>query len=181
MPRISAGDQYRSRWRAISVPYALPSAGGPASGMAARGRGGAQLRPSNDAQRATVKSNFWTYLKAAFNARPFGMFVAPNWIGLAAIGLLGLTNPGFWLVGAGVELAYLLGLATNPRFQRAIAARASAGTAQNGKPGLMDGESSLRHRPGPLRRIPVALPRHSRPILSAGIPRARRSMYRART
>jgi hypothetical protein len=81
----------------------------------------------------TVRSGFWSYIKAAFNARPFGMFIAPNWIGLAAIGLLGLTNPGFWLVGAGVELAYLLGLATNPRFQRAISARVSAGTAQEWK------------------------------------------------
>jgi hypothetical protein len=80
-----------------------------------------------------MKPTFWTYLKAAFNARPFGMFVAPNWLGLTAFGLLGLTNPGFWLVGAGVELAYLLGLSTNSRFQRAIASRASEGTAQQWK------------------------------------------------
>ena len=77
-----------------------------------------------------MKSSFWTYLQAAFNARPFGMFVAPNWIGLVAFGLLGLTNPGFWLVGAGVELTYLLGLTTNGRFQRAVSARASAPTEQ---------------------------------------------------
>ena len=77
-----------------------------------------------------MKASFWTYLKAAFNARPFGMFVAPNWIGLVAFGLLGLTNPGFWLVGAGVELTYLLSLASNGRFQRAVSARASAPTEQ---------------------------------------------------
>ncbi len=77
-----------------------------------------------------MKPSFWTYLKAAFNARPFGMFVAPNWIGLAAVGILGLTNPGFWLVGAGLELAYLLGLAGNRRFQRAIAARQTQGSAR---------------------------------------------------
>lgn len=77
-----------------------------------------------------MRASFWTYLKAAFNARPFGMFVAPNWIGLLAFGLLGLTNPGFWLVGAGIELTYLLLLTTNGRFQRAISARASAGTEQ---------------------------------------------------
>jgi hypothetical protein len=69
------------------------------------------------------KPGFTSYLTAAFNARPFGMFVAPNWVGLAAFGLLGLTNPGFWILGAGVELGYLLLLATNPRFQRAIASR----------------------------------------------------------
>lgn len=80
-----------------------------------------------------MRPGFWTYLTAAFNARPFGMFIAPNWIGLAAFGLLGLTNPGFWLVGAGLEFAYLLGLSTNGRFQRAIASRASAGNAEQWK------------------------------------------------
>lgn len=74
--------------------------------------------------------NFWSYVKAAFNARPFGMFVAPNWLGLVAFGVLGFTNPGFWLLGAGLELSYLLTLATNPRFQRAIVSLASAGNAQ---------------------------------------------------
>jgi hypothetical protein len=77
-----------------------------------------------------MKPTFGSYLKAAFNARPFGMFIAPNWIGLAAFGLLGLTNPGFWLIGAGAELAYLLGLATNRRFQRAILAQKSEGSAK---------------------------------------------------
>ena len=60
---------------------------------------------------------------AAFNARHMGMFVAPNWVGLAAFAILGLTNPGFWVLGAGLELGYLLTLATNPRFQRAISSR----------------------------------------------------------
>ena len=63
----------------------------------------------------------WDYIKAAFNARPFGMFVAPNWVGLAGFGLLGLLNPGFLLVGAGLELAYLFTLANNKRFQRYVA------------------------------------------------------------
>ena len=62
-------------------------------------------------------------MAAAFNARPFGMFVAPNWVGLAAFGLLGLTNPGFWILGAGLEIGYLLTLATNARFQRVVASR----------------------------------------------------------
>lgn len=80
-----------------------------------------------------MAASFGGYLKAAFNARPFGMFIAPNWIGLAAFGLLGLSNPGFWLIGAGVELAYLFGLATNGRFQRAVGARATAGNDQEWK------------------------------------------------
>ena len=68
---------------------------------------------------------FLQYLTAAFNARPFGMFVAPNWVGLGAFGLLGLANPGFWVLGAGVELGYLILLATNGRFQRTVAAAAA--------------------------------------------------------
>lgn len=74
-----------------------------------------------------MKRSLARYIGAAFNARPFGMFVAPNWVGLAAFGLLGLTNPGFWLVGAGVELAYLFGLATNRRFQKVVDRKGAAG------------------------------------------------------
>jgi hypothetical protein len=68
------------------------------------------------------RPGFFDYVKAAFNARPWGMFVAPNWIGLGAFGLLGVMDPGFWVLGAGLELGYLLALSTNPRFQRLIAA-----------------------------------------------------------
>jgi hypothetical protein len=68
------------------------------------------------------KPGFPQYLAAAFNARPFGMVIAPNWIGLAAIGLLGIAEPGFWVLGAGLELGYLLLLATNERFQRVVGA-----------------------------------------------------------
>jgi hypothetical protein len=66
---------------------------------------------------------FLDYVAAAFNARPLGMPVAPNWVGLAAFGLLGLTNPGFWVLGAGLELGYLLTLSTNARFQRTVSSR----------------------------------------------------------
>jgi len=69
------------------------------------------------------KPGFLDYVTAAFNARPLGMFVAPNWVGLAAFALLGVSNPGFWVLGAGLELGYLLTLATNPRFQRAVSSR----------------------------------------------------------
>ena len=69
------------------------------------------------------KPGFFNYMAAAFSARPIGMFVAPNWIGLAAFGLLGVANPGFWVLGAGLELGYLLTLATNRRFQHTVSAR----------------------------------------------------------
>jgi len=65
---------------------------------------------------------FFRYVKAAFFARPFGMWVAPNLIGLAAFTLLGLLPGlwGLWVIGAGLEVGYLLFLATNTRFQRVI-------------------------------------------------------------
>jgi len=69
------------------------------------------------------KSGFFDYIVAAFNARPFGMFVAPNWVALGAFGLLGTVEPGFWVLGAGLELGYLLLLATNERFQRLVNAK----------------------------------------------------------
>ena len=45
-----------------------------------------------------------SYVAAAFNARPFGMPVPPNWFAVAAVVLLGaFVNPGLWLIGAGLE------------------------------------------------------------------------------
>ena len=77
---------------------------------------------------AATKS-FWDYIKAAFSAKPKGMFVPPNWVGLAAIGLLGLLNPGIWLIGAGLEVGYLLACANNKRFRKVISAGADAEVA----------------------------------------------------
>jgi hypothetical protein len=60
------------------------------------------------------------YVRAAFSARPAGMLVPPNWIGIGVFALLGVVNPGFWVLGAGAELAYLYAMSTNRRFQRII-------------------------------------------------------------
>jgi hypothetical protein len=66
-----------------------------------------------------------SYLWAAFNARPFGMPIPPNWFGLAALGLLGaFVSPGFLLLGAGLEIAYLMGLSGNQRFRNVVDAGA---------------------------------------------------------
>ncbi|MDM7995343.1 MAG: hypothetical protein QUT30_06625 [Acidobacteriota bacterium] len=62
----------------------------------------------------------WEYIRSAFNAKPIGMFVPPNWIGLGVFAILGVLNPGFWVMGMGVELAYLWVLGTNRRFQRYV-------------------------------------------------------------
>ncbi|MBM0103606.1 hypothetical protein JM946_02575 [Steroidobacter sp. S1-65] len=62
-----------------------------------------------------------SYLAAAFNARPFGMPVPPNWFGIAAFALLGaFVNPGLWLIGAGLEGLYLWALSRNPRFRATV-------------------------------------------------------------
>jgi hypothetical protein len=71
------------------------------------------------------KPNYW--LKA-FNARPFGMPIPPNWFGLAAFGLLGaLINPGLWLVGLGLEGLYLWTIGSNPRFRKVVDAEEGFG------------------------------------------------------
>ena len=69
-----------------------------------------------------MNSGAWDYIKSAFNARPMGMFVPPNWVGLGIFGLLGALNPGFWIVGLGLELAYLWTLGTNERFRKFVSA-----------------------------------------------------------
>lgn len=62
-----------------------------------------------------------SYLAAAFNARPFGMPIPPNWFGLAAVALLGaVINPGIWLIGAGLEGLYLWALTSNARFRAIV-------------------------------------------------------------
>src|ERR1051325_9586938 len=75
------------------------------------------------------------YVREAFNARPAGMFVPPNWIGLGAFGMLGMLNPGLWILGAGLELGYLYMLVTNTRFQRFVVGKHEARSrkAEQGK------------------------------------------------
>lgn len=74
-----------------------------------------------------------SYLAAAFNARPLGMPVPPNWFAVAAFALLGaLINPGFWLIGAGLEGLYLWALSRNERF-RAVVDAAANGSGQSNR------------------------------------------------
>jgi len=62
-----------------------------------------------------------SYLAAAFNARPFGMPLPPNWFGVAAFALLGaFVNPGLWLIGLGLEGLYLWTLSRNERFRATV-------------------------------------------------------------
>jgi hypothetical protein len=80
------------------------------------------------------------YIVRAFNARPWGMPLPPNWAGLAAFGLLGFEEPGFWILGAGLELAYLLMVGTNRRFQR-----------------LVDGETALSQQQTAAQKLAAVL------------------------
>ena len=64
------------------------------------------------------KPNYWWQ---AFNARPLGMPIPPNWFGIGAFGLLGaLINPGLWLVGLGLEGLYLWTVGRNERFRNTV-------------------------------------------------------------
>ena len=84
-----------------------------------------------------MKPSLWDYLREAFNARPIGMFFAPNWAMLAGFGLAGyLHDPGWLVLGTGVELGYLLLLGTNARFQRFVAGKLSAGGSRRGRAAL---------------------------------------------
>ncbi|MES1263389.1 MAG: hypothetical protein ABUL69_03460, partial [Peristeroidobacter soli] len=66
-----------------------------------------------------------SYLAAAFNARPLGMPIPPNWFGIAAFGLLGaLVSPGLWLIGLGLEGMYLWAVSRNERFRNFVDAEA---------------------------------------------------------
>jgi hypothetical protein len=66
-----------------------------------------------------------SYFWSAFNARPFGMPVPPNWFGVATFGLLGaLVNPGLWLIGLGLEGIYLWSVGRNARFRATVDATA---------------------------------------------------------
>jgi len=110
-----------------------------------------------------MKAGFWQLVRAAFNARPFGMLVPPNWIGVAAVGLLGLVNPGFWVIGAGLELGYLSLLVSNQRFRRAIGARREAGKERDWE-GKVD--DLLARLSEPDRRRYVTLAARCRSILA---------------
>jgi hypothetical protein len=90
----------------------------------------------------TPTYGFWDYVKAAFmrRARLPGLGHMPlNLTGIAAIALLGLWNPGFWLLGAAIEVAYLVLKASSPRFQK-----------------LLQGEALLRQQRGGTQKIQTA-------------------------
>jgi hypothetical protein len=75
---------------------------------------------------STDELTYWDFVKEALNVRPelkaLGKLPV-NWMALAGVGTLGLLNPGFWLVGAGLELAFVVLMAQNPRFRNYVRGR----------------------------------------------------------
>ncbi|RMH21082.1 MAG: hypothetical protein D6696_06610 [Acidobacteria bacterium] len=68
---------------------------------------------------------FLDYLKAAFWRRrkvPLLGHLPLNQLALAAFAVLGLANPGFWLLGAAFEILFLTLVASSERFQRLVRA-----------------------------------------------------------
>lgn len=76
------------------------------------------------------KLSLWGYIKAALNVRwPVpGLGGLPvNWLFLGAVALAGFfVHPALWLLGGAADLAFIMALAQNPRFQRIIDAGSSA-------------------------------------------------------
>ena len=67
--------------------------------------------------------NYIDYVKEAFSRRSDVALLGGiplNYLGLAAFGVLGLANPGFWLLGAALELGYLAWMAGSERFRRVV-------------------------------------------------------------
>jgi hypothetical protein len=97
------------------------------------------------------------YLKAAFWVSPevpaLGK-VPANLLVLAGLALFGLVNPGFWLLGLALEIAFLFSLAGNKRFQQYVdaqRAKAARQAQREGKPSPeLTAERLVQSLPGPL-------------------------------
>jgi hypothetical protein len=67
--------------------------------------------------------SYWDYVKAAFHRQvplPLLGGMPANKMALAAFGVLGIANPGFWFLGAAAELTYLGLLSSSARFQKLV-------------------------------------------------------------
>ncbi|HEV8578118.1 MAG TPA: hypothetical protein VGX68_03465 [Thermoanaerobaculia bacterium] len=81
------------------------------------------------------------YLKKAFWAGPTvpGLGRLPvNALAAAGFAILGIGHPAFWLLGAGLEAAYLTTLATHPRFQRLVDAQRRSQAASQTEEGRQE-------------------------------------------
>ena len=89
-----------------------------------------------------MRLGLFDYIRAAFSAQPMGMFVPPNWLGLGTFGLLGLLDPGFWLLGAGLELGYLYVMCSSARYRNVVEA-VSQGKSRQQAQGMLESQVAL--------------------------------------
>lgn len=104
---------------------------------------------------AAPRLGFFDYVKAAFRRKVPVPGLGPmpvNAMALGLIAVLGVANPGFWLLGLAAELAYLFALASSPRFQKLVDAERLV-DAQSGwedrvhlEVGKLTDESRLRYQ-----------------------------------
>jgi DNA repair exonuclease SbcCD ATPase subunit len=106
----------------------------------------------------------FSYLKAAFLISPEvpGLGKMPvNVLACAAVAVLGIALHPLWLIGLGLETAFLFTLATNPRFRKYVdALRAHEARAAAGGGSAATLERILRELPAPAIRRYDALRRH---------------------
>jgi hypothetical protein len=78
--------------------------------------------------------SYWDFVKAAFwrpvRSRVLGAMPLTQML-LAAFGLAGLVNPGFWLLGLAAVVAFVGGRSSSARFQKLLAAERLAARAQS--------------------------------------------------
>ena len=90
------------------------------------------------------------YVRRAFFIKPYikGLGEVPvNLLAVAGIAVAGLANPGFWLLGASAELAYLFLMSQDERFRkwvRAMDEAATGGDAGARKEAMLSGLSDKR-------------------------------------
>jgi chromosome segregation ATPase len=75
---------------------------------------------------AAREPTFWELVVEAFHRKPPNRKLGPvpwNKVALIATAILGLGNPGFWLLGVAGELAYLYLSANSPRFRNLVRAK----------------------------------------------------------
>jgi hypothetical protein len=95
------------------------------------------------------------YLKRAFWAGPSvpGLGRLPvNALAAVGFGILGFGHPAFWLLGLGLEAAYLTAVASHPRFQRLVDAQrhhqSTAAADQSRQELIQKLDSQARNRQG---------------------------------
>jgi hypothetical protein len=72
---------------------------------------------------ADAQLGYFDYVKAAFRHRyriPLLGKMPLNPMALAALAVLGIANPGFWFLGAALEIGYLGFLSSHPSFQKLV-------------------------------------------------------------